>query len=216
MDGNRRWAKENNLPTLEGHRRGMEVFFDSVDWVLDAGIPHAVYYAFSTENWQRKPEEVSYLMDLFREVLVRMDEELHKRKVQVRIIGRRTDFPTDIQQQIYELEKKSLENKNTDTIIWIALSYGGRAEIVEAVNQAIEAGVVITEAEFADLLWTAQLPDADLIVRTSGEQRLSNFITWRSVYSELLFLDKHWPALTKSDFENTLEEYQKRERRKGT
>jgi len=215
MDGNRRWAKENNLPTLEGHRRGMEVFFDSVDWVRDAGIPHAVYYAFSTENWQRKQEEVSYLMDLFREVLSRMDEELYKRNVRVRIIGRRMDFPDDIKNQIEEVEKKSLENKNAKTTIWVALSYGGRAEIMEAVNKAVERGVAITEVEFSDLLWTAQLPDADMIVRTSGEQRLSNFITWRSVYSELLFLDKHWPALTKTDFENILEEYQKRNRRIG-
>lgn len=215
MDGNRRWAKENNLPTLEGHKRGMDVFFDSVDWVRDAGIPNAVYYAFSTENWRRTKEEVSYLMDLFQGVLNRLESELTERNVRVRFIGQREDFSPSMAERMNLIEQKSLENKLAETTIWVALSYGGRAEIMKAVNQSIENGVAITEDDFSRLLWTADLPDADLIVRTSGEQRLSNFLTWRSVYSELLFIEKHWPALTKTDFENILAEYQRRERRKG-
>lgn len=215
MDGNRRWAKEQGLPTLAGHQAGMDKFFETVDWVRDAGIAHAVYYAFSTENWQRSKEEVAYLMDLFKEVLNRLEEELIARNVRVRIIGERADFSPELVERMDLIEQKSLDNENAETTIWIALSYGGRAEIINAVNQAIKNGVVISEDDFSQLLWTADLPEADLIVRTSGEQRLSNFLTWRSVYSELLFIEQHWPALTKADFENILTEYQRRERRKG-
>jgi len=220
MDGNRRWAKAKGLPTFEGHRKGGEVMQASIEWVRDMGIPHAVYYAFSTENWQRGNTEVSYLMDLFREYLKKIEEESkknveekqNKKNVRFRVIGRREDFPTDIQEQLHVLDK---ENSEAKTTIWIALSYGGRAEIVAAVNEAIKKGEPVTEEKFEQLLWTADMPDPDMIVRTSGEHRLSNFVTWRSVYSELYFIDKHWPALTKTDFDDILNEYGKRERRRG-
>jgi len=222
MDGNRRWAKGQGLPTYEGHRTGSDVLSKSVQWVRDADIPHAVYYAFSTENWKRSDAEVSYLMDLFREFLrdikQRLDEEdeaLQREKpVHVRPIGRRSDFPEDIQTLMTELEARNQE-MDAHTTIWIALSYGGRAEIVAAVNEAITIGEPVTEESFEQLLWTAKMPDPDMIIRTSGEQRLSNFVTWRSVYSELYFIEKHWPALTKSDFDDILNEYGKRERRRG-
>jgi undecaprenyl diphosphate synthase len=213
MDGNRRWAKAQDLATLDGHQKGHDVFLDTVRFVRDEKIPHAVFYAFSTENWKRSKEEVGYLMNLFSSLLARMSEELTEQGVRVRIVGRRQDFSPEIQAYMNELEEKS--QPFTETTIWIALSYGGRAEIIEAVNAAVRSGSEVDEAAFEALLWTAQLPDPDLIVRTSGEQRLSNFLTWKFVYSELYFIKKHWPALTKSDFDDILTEYAKRQRRQG-
>lgn len=213
MDGNRRWAKEQGLETMEGHARGHEVFKESVEWVRAAGIPHAVYYAFSTENWQRKPEEVTYLMQLFSNVLSSLSDDMDKKKVRVRIVGKRADFSEELQARMIDVEDKS--KGYTDTTIWIALSYGGRAELVAAVNEAVSRGEQVSEVSFEQLLWTADMPDPDMIVRTSGEHRLSNFMTWKSVYSELLFLDKHWPSLTKDDFKDILTTYESRERRKG-
>jgi len=213
MDGNRRWARENNLESLKGHHKGQEVFQECVRFVRDERIPHAVFYAFSTENWQRKVEEVDYLMSLFTQVLEKLLKGVEEEKVRVIIIGNKKDFSEKIQNLMGEVESKSAKYKNTT--IWIALSYGGRTEIVEAVNKAVENGEEIDGESFKKLLWTAEMPDPDMIVRTSGEKRLSNFITWGSVYSELLFLDKHWPALTKDDFKDILHEYESRERRRG-
>jgi undecaprenyl diphosphate synthase len=213
MDGNRRWAKEQNLPTLEGHQKGLDVFLDVVRFVRDKHISHAVFYAFSTENWKRSEGEVSYLMGLFGQLLKRMSEDLAEEGVRVRIVGRRADFSPELQAQMSELEETS--SRFLATTIWIALSYGGRAEIIEAINGAIKNGQEIDETEFERMLWTAEMPDPDMIIRTSGEHRLSNFLTWKSVYSELYFIDKHWPALTKADLEDILAEYAKRERRHG-
>ncbi len=221
MDGNRRWAQDQGLETYDGHKQGSETLHNCIEWIRDAEIPHAVFYAFSTENWNRSKDEVSYLMDLFRESLRQIDERLHAddindhERVKVRVIGRRDDFANDIVEQINELEAKSLEYDQAKTTIWIALSYGGRAEIIEAVNQAVAKGEPVDEASFEQLLWTADMPDPDMIIRTSGEQRLSNFMTWKSVYSEFYFIDKHWPALTTADFEDILQEYKRRHRRKG-
>lgn len=218
MDGNRRWAKECGLETMKGHSRGHKVMKSCVEWIRDEKIPHAVFYAFSTENWKRKKEEVEYLMKLFHKVLRQLLEDNEKekddKKVRIKIIGRKDDFSHELQELMTEVEEKS--EKYTGTTIWIALSYGGRAEIVEAVNKAVKKGEVVTEEDFEKLLWTAEMPDPDMIIRTSGEQRLSNFLTWRSVYSEFYFIDKHWPALTKDDFIDILREYESRERRQGT
>ena len=215
MDGNRRWARTQGLPTYEGHRRGGEVLDESIEWVRDQHIPHAVYYVFSTENWQRSEKEVAYLMDLFREWLQKMEARAKAEHIRVRIVGRREDFAEDIQAQMNELEQRSQERADAKTTIWLALSYGGRAEIVAAANEAVKQGEVVTEESFTQLLWTADMPDPDIIVRPGGEQRLSNFMTWQSVYSELLFLDKPWPALTAADFDGILKEYESRERRRG-
>jgi undecaprenyl diphosphate synthase len=181
--------------------------------VRDAKVPHAVFYAFSTENWKRTESEVGYLMTLFSELLSRMTEQLTEEGVRVRVVGRREDFSPELQKQIIELEEKSAAFQGTT--IWIALSYGGRAEIVEAVNKAVTHGEKVTEESFQKLLWTAKMPDPDMIIRTSGEARLSNFLTWASAYSELYFIEKHWPALTKVDFEDILLQYAIRERRHG-
>jgi len=218
MDGNRRWAKEQNLPTYEGHSRGGEVLRDCAIWVRDAHIQHAVFYAFSTENWNRSEAEVAYLMDLFHEWLQRLEVELMQsdHPVKIRFVGRRHDFSPELQAEMNRIELKNLELENAQTTIWLAMSYGGRAEIVAAVNDAIGRGDTVTEEALEQLLWTAELPDPDMIVRTSGEKRLSNFMAWRSVYSELHFIDTHWPALTKADFDDILKEYDKRNRRKGT
>jgi len=213
MDGNRRWAKEQGLPTLGGHQRGLDVFLDVVRFVQDEQIPNAVFYAFSTENWKRTQEEVGYLMNLFSSFLTKMIGELTEQGVRVRVVGRQEDFSPELQTQMNELEEKSRDY--TGTTIWIALSYGGRAEIIEAVNLAVKAGNEVDETSFGKLLWTAEMPDPDMIVRTSGEQRLSNFLTWKSVYSELYFIDKHWPALTKEDLKDILLQYAKRQRRQG-
>lgn len=214
MDGNRRWAKAQGLETFEGHKKGGDVLLDSITFIHDQKIEHAVYYAFSTENWNRTEEEVSYLMDLFRSWITEIKNKFEGDKgIRVRFVGRRGDFDDDIIEQMNELE--SIQKDDIKTTIWVALSYGGRAEIIEAVNRAVGQGRAVTEESFSSLLWTAEMPDPDIIVRTSGEQRLSNLLTWSSVYSELYFIEKPWPALTQEDFTDILHEYEKRERRKG-
>jgi undecaprenyl diphosphate synthase len=213
MDGNRRWAKEQGKETVEGHSRGHGVFQDCVRWVRDEQISHAVFYAFSTENWKRKKEEVDYLVQMFEQVLTKILKGVEEEKVRIRIVGQKSDFAPKLQKLMSDVEEKSAQYK--DTTIWIALSYGGRAELLEGINKAVENGVRVTEESFKNFLWTAEMPDPDMIVRTSNEHRLSNFITWGSVYSELYFMEKHWPSLTKKDFEDILIEYESRERRKG-
>jgi undecaprenyl diphosphate synthase len=221
MDGNRRWATDQGLLTYEGHKQGGEVLQNCIEWLRKAHVPHAVFYAFSTENWKRSEVEVAYLMDLFRQWLSQIDEKTHgediadNERIKVRVIGQRNDFDDDIVEQINKLEVDSAQYTQATTTIWIALSYGGRAEIVEAVNKAIDKGERVDEVSFAALLQTADMPGPDMIIRTSGEQRLSNFMTWKSVYSEFYFIDKHWPALTADDFNDILLEYGRRNRRKG-
>jgi len=220
MDGNRRFAKEASLPTLEGHRLGGQVLIDSMEYFSRAGVEHLVYFAFSTENWNRETNEVEYLMQLFGEYLKEIKQKISNReegepKLRIRFIGQREDFTPELQSQMDDLEISSEAYGDVVTTVWIALSYGGRAEIIEAVNVAIGGGKAVDEKAFEKLLWTAALPDPDMIVRTSGEMRLSNFLTWSSVYSELYFIKKHWPALTETDFKDILSEYAKRERRHG-
>ena len=215
MDGNRRWAKANHLATIEGHKQGADVLAASIRFVRDRGIRHAVYYAFSTENWKRAPDEVAGLMSIFKEsiaTLRRLASE--ETPVRIRFIGTRSDFDAELQTAMNELEAESAESTH-HTTIWVALSYGGRAEIVAAANAAVAQGHAVTEGTFESLLWTAELPDPDIIVRTSGEERLSNFLTWRAAYSELYFIEKPWPALTAEDFEDILSEYATRSRRHG-
>ncbi len=220
MDGNRRFAKEAGLPTLEGHRRGGQVLFDSMEYFSRAGVEHLVYFAFSTENWNRESSEVEYLMQLFGDYLKEIKQKISSRTadepaIRIRFIGQRDDFSGELQAAMDDLEISSDAYGDATTTVWIALSYGGRTEIIEAVNVAIGGGKAVDEKAFEKLLWTAALPDPDIIVRTSGEMRLSNFLTWRSVYSELYFIKKHWPALTEADFKDILEEYATRERRHG-
>lgn len=215
MDGNRRFAKAAGLSLLEGHSKGYEVLSQVVEWVSESGIAHAVFYAFSTENWRRSEKEVEYLMTLVRQVFATIDTTLSpaKNKIRLRFIGQRTDFAPDIQAHMEEVEKNTAHHEGTT--IWIALSYGGRAEIVAAVKSLVQKDEPVTESAIAKELWTADMPDPDIVVRTSGEQRLSNFLPWQTVYSELFFTPTLWPAFTKDEFTRILSEYANRQRRHG-
>lgn len=213
MDGNRRWAKAKGLPTLEGHREGMKNLKKATRAARDAGVAHLIVYAFSTENWSRDPKEVSYLMDLFREGMQNEMSELGKEGVRIRFAGQRERFSADLQQTMDVLERET--QKNDALTLWVCLSYGGRAEIVAAARAASTLGEEITEASISKHLWTAEMPDADIIIRTGGDQRLSNFLTWQSVYSELFFTDSLWPDFSKEEFDSILTTFAARERRRG-
>lgn len=216
MDGNRRHATAEGLPPLEGHRKGADVLSESINFFAEAGVQHLVYYAFSTENWRREVGEVNHLMELFLECLDRLEADVDTKttKFRLRVIGQIRDFSPKLQAKLRAAEEKS-QARAVTTTVWVALSYGGRAEIIEAVNTAVALGQPVDTDSFEKLLWTAGLPDPDMIVRTSGEQRLSNFLTWKSVYSELYFIPTHWPALSKTDFMTILSEYECRQRRHG-
>lgn len=213
LDGNRRWAEMRGLPKMDGHRAGMETLKRSVRFVRDSGIKHLIVYAFSTENWNRDKEEVEYLMNLFREAMMGDINELGKENVLIRFVGQRERFSDDLQKSMERIEK---ETENNDAItLWICLSYGGRAEIVAAANAAAEKSNLITEDLLAQNLWTSGMPDPDLIIRTGGEKRLSNFLLWQSAYSELFFTDTLCPDFNKEEFDSIMAEFETRERRNG-
>ncbi len=212
LDGNRRWAKAQGLPKLEGHRRGYEKALDAARWARDRGITHLAIYAFSTENWNREKEEVSYLMNLLREAAEKSLRDLAKENIRIRFVGTRDRLAPDLLQAMERVEKESAHHPFT---LWICLSYGGRTEIVSAARAAAASGTEITEETFSRNLWTAEMPDPDILIRTSGEKRLSGFLTWRSVYSELFFTDTKWPAFTEEEFDSILADYAQRERRNG-
>lgn len=213
LDGNRRWAKEQGLPSFEGHRRGMDNIEPIALAARDRGIRHMIVYAFSTENWNRSKEEVSYLMGIFetiaRERLARFSDQ----GMAVRFIGQRERFSSVLQELMREAEEKNLVDPKLT--VWICLSYGGKADIVQAAQAVMQTGAEVSETSIAQHLWTAGMPDPDLIIRTGGEQRLSNFLTWQSVYSELFFLKTYWPEFSEKDLRSVLEEYAERERRMG-
>jgi len=214
LDGNRRWAKSRGLPSLEGHRVGLlETYKKIAKHARERGIRHLVAYMFSTENWNRSEEEVAYLMDLFREAGKKHLRELFEENVRIRFIGERGRFSPDLQELMTQIEADSA-NKNGMTA-WICLSYGGRAEIVDGARKLARNGQEVTEESLGAALWSAEMPDADIIIRTSGECRLSNFLTWRGVYSELFFTDTYWPDFSESEFDAILAEYALRERRHG-
>jgi undecaprenyl diphosphate synthase len=214
MDGNRRWARAHNLPEYEGHRLGYEKFKDILSWMKDAGIKNAIVYALSTENLKRSEQEVSYLFDLFRTVIRERLEEVAREQVRVVFAGDRSLFPEDLARMASELEAKTAPY--TEHTLVIAAPYGGRAEIISAVNYAIEKGTPVTEETFNALLWTHGVPDPDLIIRTGGEQRLSNFLPWQSTYAEFFFTETLWPDFSQEEFLNILREFGTRERRHGT
>jgi len=213
MDGNRRYAESLGQDSLMGHIAGKDTFLSVVDYVLEAQIPHAIFYTFSTENWKRTQSEIEALLGLFRQVLTEMKETTRERCA-IRIVGRRADFPDDLQESFCNLEQETAGYAGRGTI-WIALSYGGRAELTAAVQELVASGGEVSEESIAARLWTAGMPDPDLIIRTGGEQRLSNFLPWQSVYSELFFTPTLWPAFTKGEFTRILSAYAERERRIG-
>lgn len=215
MDGNRRWAKSRGLPTLEGHRRGYGALKNMINVVHDAQISHMVCYAFSTENWKRAEEEVQYLMQLFEHAIINLTEEAkdNDRKINFRFIGERARFSATLQKEMARVEADAHDDPGLT--VWLALSYGGRNEIVTAVNRAIAAGADVTEETFGEHLLTKGMPDPDLIIRTSGEERLSNFLLWQSAYSELFFVSTFWPDFGETEFQSILDQYGKRQRRIG-
>ncbi len=216
MDGNRRWAKAKGLPTFEGHRRGHQRLKELVSWAKEAGIACVIVYAFSTENWNRSKEEVSYLMKLFRLVFQKELAEIKREGVRVICIGERERFSKDLQEMMDKAEKET-EGGNGVTLV-LALSYGGRAEVVAAARALARAALApaeVTERVFEKFLWTAGLPDPDLIIRTGGEQRLSGFLPWQSVYSELFFTNTFWPDFGREEFNEILAAFARRERRHG-
>lgn len=216
MDGNRRWARKNNLPAFEGHRRGYDTLKKVGEWAREAGIKSVIFYAFSTENWNRAKEEVGYLMNLFRWILKEELQRFKKERIRITVIGKKELLPEDIQKQVALVEE---ETKHfSDFHLVFAISYGGRSEILYAVRGIIQENKKedeITEAMFSKHLWTKDIDDPDVIIRTSGEKRLSNFLPWQSVYSELFFVDTLWPDFSKKEFLAILEEYSKREKRIG-
>ncbi len=197
---------------MEGHSRGMDNVEPIVLAARDLGIKHVAVYAFSTENWKRAEAEVSYLMDIFEKMARNDLKKMGKEGVAVRFVGQRERFRPSLQEIMKEVEEES--PKDPHITLWICLSYGGRAELAAAAKRAAEVGE-ITEESIAAHLWSAGMPEPDIIIRTGGAKRLSNFLLWQGAYSELFFVDKHWPAFTPEDLKKIVGEFAKRERRMG-
>ncbi len=212
LDGNRRWAKENGLSSFEGHQRGMNNVETIARAAKDIGIQHMVIYAFSTENWERSQEEVAYLMKIFENMARKGLAKFKEMGAAVRFVGQRERCPLTLQDIMREVENEN--TGNPPYTLWICISYGSKAEIVQAAEAAAKDGA-ITEDALSKHLWTKGMPDPDLIIRTGGDQRISNFLLWQGAYSELFFLKTYWPAFTKADLEMVLREYGTRERRLG-
>lgn len=215
MDGNRRYAKARGIPQFEGHRIGLAKVKELVSWAKDAGVREVVLYGFSTENWNRAPEEVSYLMDLFEETFGGMDvDEIMGYGFRIKFIGQRARFSKRLQKSMENAEMRT--RAGTEGTLFVALSYGGRAEILDAVQSLIAKGTpVVDENTLRTHMWSRDMKDPDIIIRTGGDKRLSNFLPWQSVYSELFFTDTYWPAFEKAEFDSILAEFGKRERRHG-
>lgn len=223
MDGNGRWAQKRGLPRYKGHIEGAKTFRKIGEFAGDLGIECLTFYAFSTENWKRPPEEVSAIMDLFREYLRELDErkaENEEKGIKVNFIGDRTGIPKDIIRMMGYSER--ITRKKNHVILNIAINYGGRQEILHSVHtlaKQVEKGKLkaadITAEMISDNLYTGGLPDPDLIIRPSGEYRLSNFLLWQSAYAEFWYSDILWPDFTEADFTEALREFEKRNRRFG-
>ena len=216
VDGNRRWARKNGFSLLRGHEAGYKKLREFLRWAHRAGVEYVIAYVFSSENWNRSKEEVSYLMKLAERMFWRDLSELKKENVRIRVIGDRARVSERMRILIGNAEKETAFC--TGAMLVLAFSYGGRDEILQAVNRIISDArppVSVTKDEFQNYLWTAGIPDPGLIIRTGGAVRLSGFLPWQSVYSELFFLDKFWPELTEEDFLQVLHEYEERERRFG-
>ena len=223
LDGNRRFARESDLEETRGHAFGAEKLEEVLDWCQELGIEHFTVYAFSTENFERSGDEVQMLMDLFARKFkdAAADDRIHKYKVRVRALGDVRKFPARVRNAIREAERAT-QSYNGHTLN-IAVGYGGRAELANAVRkicERIERGEIepgdVDERLIGDNLYTADLPDPDLVIRTSGEERLSGFLLWQSAYSELYFCEANWPSFSKRDFLRAISTYQGRVRRYGT
>ena len=218
MDGNGRWAKKRGLPRTVGHKKGVDAVHEAVRVAATAGISYLTLFAFSSENWTRPEAEVNDLMGLLK-IFIRRDlAELHQNGVKVHVIGERANLAPDIRKLLEEAE--ALTRANTSMNLVIAFNYGGRDEIVRAVRRLVKERVPggsadITAESFANCLDTAGMPDPDLVIRTSGEQRLSNFLLWQAAYAELLFVDTLWPDFDESSLNAAIEDFAGRQRRFG-
>jgi undecaprenyl diphosphate synthase len=216
MDGNGRWATRRGLPVADGHQAGTRALRRTVEASIDLGIESLAVYAFSTENWARSPGEVQDLMEIFEETIIRELPDLTAQGVRTRFIGRRDRAPDELQARMAELEEATAGN---DTLLlWIAFDYGGQAELVRAARRLVEAGVPpgdVTEERLRAELYAPEMPDPDILIRTSGELRLSNFLLWQAAYSELFFTERLWPDFDRPDLEDAIEAYAGRRRRYG-
>jgi undecaprenyl diphosphate synthase len=216
MDGNGRWAERRGLPVAEGHREGTKALRRTVEAAIDLGVETLVVYAFSTENWARPAGEVDSLMDIFGETIERELPDLARQGVRTRFMGRSDRAPDELREQMARLEEETAHNDRLN--LWIAFDYGGRAELVQAARRLVEAGVdpkAIDEDALRANLYAPELPDPDLLIRTSGELRISNFLLWQLAYSELVFLDRLWPDFGREELEHALADYANRRRRFG-
>jgi len=216
MDGNGRWAAQRDLPVAEGHQAGTRALRRTVEAAIDLGLETLVVYAFSTENWSRPAGEVDSLMDIFGETIERELPDLKRQGVRTRFIGRRDRASAELGAQMARLEEETEANDRLN--LWVALDYGGRAELVEAARRLVESGVESSEVDenlLQSNLYAPELPDPDLLIRTSGELRISNFLLWQLAYSELVFTDTLWPDFGHDELEQALEAYAGRRRRFG-
>ena len=220
MDGNGRWAKARGLPRVAGHRKGAEAVRQAITGAIELGVPYLTLFSFSSENWKRPAREVQDLMGLLRRHLRSEIAQMQEEGVRLRVIGQRERLPDDIGRLIEDAEQRT--RQNTRLTLVMAISYGGRQEIVASARRLAEAAAAgtldpatIDETLFQEQLSTVGIPDPDLLIRTSGEQRISNFLLWQLAYSELVFVDKLWPDFTKDDLAGAIREYQRRDRRYG-
>ena len=217
MDGNRRWAKERFLPTAMGHKEGVNALKRTLTACKDYGIKYLTVYAFSTENWNRSKDEVEFLMKLLFQTLKDEILDLNKNEIKVKFIGDLSALSDSLQSLLYETENDTKDNQGVN--LQVAFNYGSKNEIVNAVKQIIKNNVNIediTEDLISSYLYTANIPDPDLLIRTGGEMRISNFLTYQSAYSEILVLDKYWPQFDEKELANAVIEFKRRNRRFGT
>jgi undecaprenyl diphosphate synthase len=216
MDGNGRWAERRGLPVAEGHRAGTRALRRTVEAAIDLGVESLVVYAFSTENWARPVDEVADLMAIFGETIERELPDLAAQGVRTRFVGRRDRAPDSLRGQMERLERETASNRRLS--LWIAFDYGGRAELVEAARRLVADGVeagAVDDGALEARLYEPELPDPDLVIRTSGEQRLSNFLLWQTAYAELVFDETFWPDFGEERLRAAVEEYASRGRRFG-
>jgi undecaprenyl diphosphate synthase len=216
MDGNGRWAEQRGLPVAEGHRAGTRALRRTVEAALELGVRSLAVYAFSTENWARPSDEVADLMEILGETIDRELPDLAAQGVRTRFVGRRDRVPDDVRARMERLEGETADNDRLQ--LWIAFDYGGRAEIVEAVRRLLDDGAgrnEIDEELLRSYLYEPEMPDPDLLIRTSGELRISNFLLWQLAYAELVFVDTLWPDFGEEQLRSALEDYARRRRRFG-
>lgn len=220
MDGNGRWAVERGLPRFRGHQKGADRIRDVIEAAIETGIPYLTLYAFSKENWVRPKEEVDFLMELLSRYLDQELAKMRENKIRFNVIGSREDLNAEIQKKIDRNMKETASN--TKLVLTLALSYSGRMEIVDAcrkIARKVKAGELlpesISETTLQQALYTAELPDPDFLIRTSGELRVSNFLLWQISYAEIYVTEKLWPDFSKEEFRKAVEAYQKRKRRFG-